>query len=102
VVEALQRSVELTRGHRLKIAAVQSAYVCAWPAVFFAAFYLAQHMSQFGLRQGRSSNETVMEVALGLLGVLAGLECFAKVRLYREVATLEGEVGQARVLDVFT
>lgn len=102
VVEALQRSAHLTRGHRLAIAAVQSIYLCVWPLVLFAGFYLAQHAGKLGVRRGGTSSEAIMEIALGLLGVLAGLESFAKTRLYREVATLDGEVGQARLLDVFT
>lgn len=101
VVEALQRSADLTRGYRLQIAAVQAVYLCAWPAALFAGFYLAEHVGQLGFRRGDETREAVMEVALGLLGVLAGMESFGKTRLYREVATLEGEVGQARVLEVF-
>ncbi|MGA0602129.1 hypothetical protein ACO2Q3_15590 [Caulobacter sp. KR2-114] len=101
VVEALQRSAELTRGHRLKIAAVQALYLCAWPGLFFAAFYLSEHAAALGVRSAQRFDQASLEAAFTLLGVLAGYESFAKVRLYREVATMEGEVGQARVLEVF-
>ncbi len=102
LVEALQRSTVLTHGHRLGFAAIQAVYLCAWPGLFFAAFYLSHHATELGARRGESFDEATLEIAFGLLGLLASLECFAKIRLYRELATLDGEVGQSRVLEVFS
>lgn len=99
LAEALQRSVELTRGHRLRIAAVQAAYLCLWPALIFSTIYLGQKLPS-ALR-GRDWQNGLVELLFVLLGVLAALEALGKMRLFRELATVEGDVGHERLIEVF-
>jgi hypothetical protein len=96
LASALQRSVVLTRGQRLRISIPQAAYLAAWPGAFAAFAYggIAFHL------RGQAS-EVALALLFSVLGVLAAIEALGKVRLYRELAAVEGAVGASTLAEVF-
>lgn len=96
VVGALLRSADLSAGHRLRISVLQAMLLASWPAVSLGILYPMTQM-HLPAAQGR----TTVAVVLGILGLLAALDALIKMRLYRELATVEGLVGSANLAEVF-
>lgn len=96
VFGALGRSAELSTGQRRKISVFQTLYLWAWPGAVFAFLYPAR-----ALHLNNDATRAVFETLSTFLGLLAALDALAKVRLYRELVTTQGEMGSANLADVF-
>jgi len=96
VVGALQRSVALTRGQRLRISIPQALYLAAWPTLGAIFIYVVMRYHL----QGKTS-QAGMALLFFSLGVAAAVEALGKVRLYRELAGVEGAVGASALAEVF-
>ncbi len=96
IVDALKRSAALTRGYRLRITLLQSLNLAAWPAALLAMAYSANTW-----KLKHEISVAFAALICTLLGVFWALDALGKVRLYRELATVEGAVGSANLADVF-
>ncbi len=96
LIRAMGRSARMSVGQNVRITLVQGPYLAAWPAVLIGGFYAVQPLHLRG-----DGAQIAMEALFAFLGVLAALEALGKVRLYRELAAVEGVTGARNLAEMF-
>ncbi len=96
LIRAMGRSARMSVGQNVRITLVQGPYLAAWPAILIGGLYAVYRLHL------RGDGSLIAQTALfALLGVLAALEALGKVRLYRELAAVEGVTGARDLAEVF-
>ncbi len=96
LIRAMGRSARMSVGQKLRITLVQGPYLAAWLAILIGGIYALQRLHLRG-----EGPQIGLEALFAFLGVLAALEALGKVRLYRELAAVEGVTGARDLAEVF-
>ncbi|MBS0410686.1 MAG: hypothetical protein JSR86_12285 [Proteobacteria bacterium] len=94
--DALRRSATITTGQRWRISIIQAVHLAIWLAGVIGFVYAVAE-----LRLNETELDGIVIALFAILGLSTALEALAKVRLYRELATVEGAVGASTLADVF-
>lgn len=88
---ALRRSAAITTGHRLRISITQAGYLVIW-MIGIGGFVFAT---------AKAHLDNLVIVLFAFLGLFTAIEALAKVRLYRELATVNGTLEASNLADLF-